>query len=1575
VKEDKETHGIAVVGMAGRFPGAPSVEDLWQNLVNGVESVSELDPLKWAETAGVHPALLDRPDLVKMKPTLADEFLFDAGFFGYTPREAQVLDPQQRIFLECAWEALESAGYDSERFEGAIAVAAGVSQSSYLMNYLQWDQRLVDAVGGFNIGLANMNDSLATRVAYKLNLRGPAYAVQSFCSTSLVAVHLGCQSLLGRESDMVLAGGATLYLPHEVGYQYQEGGILSPDGHTRTFDARARGMVFGSGVAVVVLKRLADARRDGDTVHAVILGSAINNDGSLKVGFTAPSVTGQAEVITEALTAAGVNPETIGYVEAHGTGTGLGDPAEIAGLTKAWRRWTDRKDYCAIGSVKTNIGHLDAAAGVTGLIKAALTLRHRVIPPSLHFESPNPAIDFASSPFHVNARLTEWNGEGPHRAAVSSFGIGGTNAHAILEEEPAGAPSAPARDGQLLILSARTPTALDRASGRLRAHLEAHPGANLADVAFTLQVGRRVFGHRRAVVARDLSDAVAALADPTRAESAQQDRRDAPVAFLFTGQGSQYVNMGRGLYETERRFREVVDAAAETLARPLGLDLRRVLYPEPGGEDGAGETLQETFLTQPALFVIECALARLWMSWGVQPAAMIGHSVGEYVAAHLAGVFTLEEALALVAERGRLMQSLPRGSMLAVPLSEEALLPFLVADVSLASVNAPGACVLSGPAEAIDAMESVLTARGVMSRRLRTSHAFHSSMMDPVLEPFRARVEATERRTPQVPFVSNVTGEWTTAEEATAASYWSRHLRGCVRFADGLRRLQADRPGAVLLEVGPGSTLASLARQQLTAGSGSAVATSLRHPRETVDDRSFLLKAVGRLWLSGARVDWSGMSEGERRRRVPLPTYPFERKEYKVSKVEKAREAFSIVRGYSLRKQEVDDWFYQPSWRRVALPAGGRSTPARWLVFADDHGLGDAVAAELRAGGHGVVTVRPGDSFAGDPDRGFTIRPRVRADYASLLQAVAAAGGPATRLMHLWGVTGREGAAEARDRLADAQARGFWSILHLAQALAVTKDAVRLAVVTDGMQEVVGEDLTRPEKATVLGPCRVASQELKNVSSLSVDVVLPGDPRDGTALARHLLNELLGEPRERMVAYRGRHRWVQWLEPLPLGPATGEAVLRDGGVYLITGGLGGIGLVLAEHLARTRRARLVLTARSPLPSREAWNSGLADATASEAVRQRIRQVLALEELGAEVLVAAADVASLPDMEAAVARGVERFGAIHGVVHAAGVAGGGVIELKDEETAARVLAPKVEGTLVLEQALRGQRLDFLVLCSSTAAWVGGVGQVDYCGANAFLDAYAQAAPRTTRTIAIDWDAWREVGMAVNTAVSGALRAARETSLKVGIGSAEGVEAFQRILESGLSQVAVFTMDLMPRLLNRFVTRADEEAVAAEGAEEATAAATAARGAGGPLAGAGGGGGGPAPPPPPPPARGAGGPLAGGGLERAIAESWRKVLGRERIEAADNFFELGGDSLTALQAMSHLKAALGREIPIVTLYESPTVAGLARALSAERKADEAPPDLGDAGQRAGTRLEMMQRRRRARASHTLGDQEPA
>ena len=870
---------VAIIGMAGRFPGAGSIEELWRNLRDGRETVTFFSDAELA-AAGVSPELLADPRYVRAGSLLEGGDLFDAGFFGYSPREAQILDPQHRIFLESAWETFENAGYDPERLCGRVGIFAGAGVNTYLFNLLS-DPDFLRAVGRWQVRLGNRSDFLATRVSYKLNLKGPSLNVQSACSTSLVAVFLACESLVNGQCEMALAGGVAVAAQQRLGYLYEEGGINSPDGHTRAFDALGRGTIAGDGVGVVLLKRLEDALADGDAVRAVLKGWAINNDGSLKVGFTAPSVEGQARVVSEAQAAAGVEPESIGYVETHGTGTRLGDPIEIAALTQAFRARTATKRFCAIGSVKTNVGHLDAAAGVTGLIKTVLALENRQIPPSLHFDQPNPGIDFGNSPFYVNTALTEWQANGtPRRAGVSSFGIGGTNCHMVLEEAPEPSSAGEARPWELLVLSARTPSALEHATTNLARHLASHPEQDLADVAYTLGVGRKVFPCRRMLVCSDRDDAVIALEarEPERLVSAQQEVSCRPVAFLFPGQGAQHLGMAAGLYREEPTFRSWVDHAVELLTPQLGFDLRQVLVPEQG-DAKAARRLAETAVVQPALFVVEHALARLWMEWGLQPESMLGHSIGEYVAACLAGVFPLEDALALVAARGRLMQQLPAGLMLAVSLPAGDVLELLDEEVALAAVNAPASCVLSGPPAAISALEERLAASGVEVRRLQTSHAFHSSMMDPVLNDFAAEIGKVTLAPPAIPYLSNLTGAWITAAQATDPDYWVRHLRSTVRFADGIRDLLA-RPERILLEVGPGTVLASLVRQDREQTTDRVVISSLGHPRDPRPDMQCLLHALGALWLVGAEVDWTKAHAPEGCHRVPLPTYSFERQRY-----------------------------------------------------------------------------------------------------------------------------------------------------------------------------------------------------------------------------------------------------------------------------------------------------------------------------------------------------------------------------------------------------------------------------------------------------------------------------------------------------------------------------------------------------------------------------------------------------------------------------------------------------------------------------------------------------------------------
>jgi phthiocerol/phenolphthiocerol synthesis type-I polyketide synthase E len=879
LEEEERSAHVAVVGLACRLPGAANAEEFWSNLARGVESITFFGPdgRPCAQPFGESSSGQEVPAF----GLVADADMFDATAFSCSPLEALMLDPQHRVFLECAREALEDAGYDPARYRGAIGLYAGGSETSYLST-LRARRELLAGASDWQLRLATGVDFLTSRVAYKLGLRGPAVTVQTACSTSLVAIHLAAQALLAGDCDIALAGGASVQVPPRFGH-YSEGGPLSPDGRCRAFDARAQGTVGSNGAALVVLKRLADALADGDTIRAVLRGSAINNDAAGKIGFTAPSVEGQARVIETAQRAAGVEPESITYIEAHGTGTRLGDPIELAGLTKAFG--THQRHFCWIGSVKTNIGHTDAAAGVAGFIKTVLALEHRQLPPSLNFTQPNPEIDFEHSPFRVNAQLRDWDtGGAPRRAGVSSLGIGGTNAHAVLEEAPAQPVPERSRTPQLLVLSAHGPAALARAVDRLGGHLRKHPEVPLSDIAWTLQVGRPAHAHRWFAVGQDTPELLRTLAEQQGSPGqARLEPGERPVVFMFPGHGGQHVGMGRELYATQPAFREAVDECRAHLTPLLGFDLLTVLQPEPSDAaalERASARMGELVTGQLSVFVIEYAVARLWKRWGVKPAAVVGHSLGAYAAATVAGVFSLADALYLVLERARIIESLPEGAMLAVPLPESELVPLLQVGLSLAAVNGPAQCTLSGPQADIEAMQSRLTARGVESRILRIPRAGHSHLVEPGLAAFTACVQRVERRPPQLPWISELTGTAVSAEQAVDPAYWAAHLRHTVRFGDALSTLLAGPP-SLFLEVGPGRTLATLARQHPSAGTHLTVAT-LPHPADNTSDLVSALTAAGRLWAAGVPLSWQGLHAGARRRRVPLPTYPFERQRYLV---------------------------------------------------------------------------------------------------------------------------------------------------------------------------------------------------------------------------------------------------------------------------------------------------------------------------------------------------------------------------------------------------------------------------------------------------------------------------------------------------------------------------------------------------------------------------------------------------------------------------------------------------------------------------------------------------------------------
>ena len=876
-KSTKSEFDIAIIGMSGRFPMAKNIQEYWENLKNGKECFTQLSD-EQIMSAGVDSELLNDPDYVKVSPFLEGYDMFDPQFFGYSPREASMMDPQQRLFLECCWEAFEDAGYSTDEYDEPVGVFGGSAINTYMLFsgvYNRFHTEFLPSVVG------NDNSFLANRVSYQLNLNGPAVTVQTACSSSLVSIHLSIHSLLSGECSMALAGGVAVWVPHGAGHLYKEGNVFTKDGHCRAFDAKATGTIFGSGAGVVLLKRLDDAIKDADNIYAVIKGSAINNDGAKKTDYTAPSVDGQAEVIVEALANAGVSADDISYVETHGTGTFIGDPIEIRALSKAYRAFTDRKGYCGIGSVKPNIGHLDAGAGAAGLIKAVMSLKHKMIPPSINFDEPNPAIDFENSPFFVNKSLRKWESEdgSPLLAGVTSLGMGGTNAHIILQEAPViEKPNVEDQWPLLITYSAKNESALDDYSSKLAEFLRAFPNTTLQNVAFTLQTGRKVFQHKRFLIAESRADAIDKLEKlPAASVKTFSDHaEDREVVFMFPGQASQYVNMGLDLYLSNSVFKMHLDKCAEILKPIIGEDIRKMIFPAPGHEDIATEQLQNTVYTQPAIFSIEYSLAMFWIDLGIKPVAVIGHSMGEFTAACIAGVFDLETGLKLIAKRGSIMQELEPGSMLTVMLPPAEVEMYLNERLSISVINTPSSCVISGDNEAIEAIKKVFDSKDVYNRLLETSHAFHSHMMDPVLEKFRDFASKMTFSSPSIPVLSSTRADWTSPNELTNPDYWVDNIRHPVQFADAVEKL-FEKPEWILMEVGPRNTLSTLAIQNPEITQNQVVVQSMRHPKQLQDDYVFALAALGRLWSCGYPIDWDRLYRDNPVNKIPIPTYAFQR--------------------------------------------------------------------------------------------------------------------------------------------------------------------------------------------------------------------------------------------------------------------------------------------------------------------------------------------------------------------------------------------------------------------------------------------------------------------------------------------------------------------------------------------------------------------------------------------------------------------------------------------------------------------------------------------------------------------------
>jgi acyl transferase domain-containing protein/aryl carrier-like protein len=1331
--EDLSESDIAIVGMAGRFPGAPDVDTLWRRVRNGDDCLVDLDPDDLI-AAGLPPTLVHAPDYVRRAGIMEGIDQFDPGFFGIGKRDAAIMDPQHRHLLEVVWESIESSGYVPERFDGAVGVFVGCGVNTYLINNLLSNPQMVDQIGWFLLRhTANDKDFLSTGISYRLDLRGPSVNVQTACSTSLVAIHLAVQSLLSFECDMAIAGGSTIDIPSGRGYTYQEGEVLSPDGHCRAFDAQSGGTVLTPGAGAVALRRLQDAYRDGDPILAVVKGTAVNNDGARKVGFFAPSVDGHADVVKEALAVAGLSGRDIQLLEAHGTGTAVGDPIEVAALTEAFRASTDERGFCRLTSTKPNIGHLDTAAGVASVIKVVQAMRHRVLPPMANHTGPSPLIDFESTPFFVSAEEAEWPGDAPRRAGISSLGVGGTNAHVILEEAPPYEPTPPAVPEQVLALSGTTAKAADDLANRIADHLEAEPDTNLADVAYTLAVGRRAMPARRVVVATDVADAITQLRTPDRRRSAKgtADEVAPAVVFMFPGGGAQYAGMGGGLDDRFGVYHEAMREGIEHLRARHGIDLAPLL--DAGGDlEAAAEELRNPSRMLPAVFLTSVALAKQWMAWGVTPRGFIGHSLGEYTAAHLAGVMSLDTALEMIATRSRLIEKVAgaHAAMLVVPLPEAEVVAELPPELSLATVNAFDECVVSGPRDVVEAFSARLAEREVECQLVPVAAAGHSSLLDPILPEFHEAVSRLELRPPTIPCISNLTGTWITAEQATSPQYWVDHLRHTVRFADGLATALDEGP-TVLVELGPGQALSSAARRQTTKP--VAVIPALRHPKDDIADTAHTLGAFARMWAFGVPVALERFA-GEGRRRLRLPTYPFQHERYWIEPGAGGRASTSFFAGDSgattttstvgtttpsgpsgpARIADLDDWFWEPTWIERPLEVAPTGTVGPWLLVGDDgDSLVAAIADQLRRRGELVTTSMSFDASAGLGDA----------------RAVAVVGGAGRELLDI-------------DRVSR---RWLGDAVDAARELGRADAATRLAVVTRGAT-AAGGVATRPVDALALGAVLVAPGEYESLQTVLVDL----ETEAGASAAAAVADELLAPVPERVVARRGGRRLVPELSQTKVASVPeGSPTFRNGGTYVVTGALGGIGHVLARHLASAHQANLVVVSSAPVPHGEERERWLQRHGHDDPTSRRIRRVMALEALGGKVAVVTADLGD-PDAVRRALDDAERVvGHIDGAVHAAGVVNDQLIEMVTAADHESVVGPKARAAVVLADELDRRGADQLVLVSSTSTALAPNGQTSYVAANAVLDALAGTRGRL-RIITIDYGVWAGTGKAAELA---------------------------------------------------------------------------------------------------------------------------------------------------------------------------------------------------------------------------------
>lgn len=1318
---------IAIIGISGQFPGSDDCTSFWENLCQGKESIKTFSDEEVLQS-GISADLLNSGAYIKSGSTLDHKNFFDHGFFEYRREEASLMDPQIRLLHEHCWKALEDAGCSSLIETKKIGLFVGATENTNWKLYV-YSKAKEAAIDSFFLDKISNPNYISTLISYKLNLTGPSLYVSTACSTSLMAVNLACKSLLNRECSVAMAGGVSIGTSKQKGYLYEEGMIFSADGHCKAFDENASGTIAGEGVGVVVLKRLQDAIKDKDNIYAVIRSCVSNNDGKNKVGFTAPSVKGQSDCIKVAHKLAGIDPSSISYIEAHGTGTKLGDPIEVRALNLAFN--TDGKEkFCALGSVKTNIGHLDVAAGVAGLIKTVLSLKNKKLPPSLNFTNPNPEIDFESGPFYVNTSLKEWKRKDdiPLRAGISSFGIGGTNVHMILEEAPTEVDMPEERPYKILTLSAKTASALDRYKDSLTAFLNHESNVDLENMSYTFQVGRQHFGYRKSIVFKDRQELLNVLNSEKAGDfKARNNTNHNSVVFMFSGQGSQYPGMGKDLYDSEKLFRKEMDKGFSIYKTLTGEDLKPIMFPE----SGATSDINETRYAQPIIFLFEYSLARLLMSWGVAPKCFIGHSIGEYVAACLSGVFTYEDALRIAVKRGQLMNSLAPGTMVSSSMKEEAAKKLLKDGISIAAVNSQDQVVFSGGIQEMDALMNRLSELNVMNVKLHTSHAFHSGMQDSIITDLQNELKNVQFSKVHIPFISNLTGKLITSEEAMSPDYWSKHMRETVRFSDGLKTILAQSGEKIFIEVGAGNSLTTLLKQQKFDKTLPPAINLVRHPKENENDMKFLTRQLGHAWTNGLSIDWKLYYEVPRRK-VSLPTYSFEKIAYP-TEVDPFEKEFAInfAPTSSTNNQKLSDWIYFPIWKNsVLISPPDENSSKTYLFFSIDTKFANSLRLNLSKKNNEVIEVYAGEEFKKCSNTKYAIHPNNKTHLEMLFAELKKNNFLFTDIIYSWGV----GVDPIEIELSESNRAInllYFSLAKITQVLLQNNNlsGKRISVITDCLHKLAGKEQINYAQSLALGLVNVLPQEY-SVSCINIDI---NTKENAKRVVTSLTKEITNNSVDRIVALRDNERWIPDYQQFSNPMHKNGKSIRPNGIYLITGGLGNVGFVLSKYLIQTYNAKIVITGRRELKDITGHHT--------KATGEWSDRLNYLKSIGSEVRYFSMNVDDEEGFEKVVNEVENELGKLNGVIHAAGNIDRDNFQLIEDityEKAFAIFAPKLKGIENVYKVFKDRKVDFVWITSSLASVLGGLSYATYSSANLYMDYFISSKAKESAN-------WKCVGL--------------------------------------------------------------------------------------------------------------------------------------------------------------------------------------------------------------------------------------